>query len=93
VKKWGEDFSERVVGTGPFKMTKWVHDDVLVLEKNTEYFDKKPEVDGIEYRIIPEELTAMAEFESGTLDAIGLPMTEFERFTTTDKWKKILWSR
>ncbi|MFH1096954.1 MAG: ABC transporter substrate-binding protein [Candidatus Desantisbacteria bacterium] len=88
VKKWGEDFSEHVVGTGPFKMTKWVHDDVLVLEKNTEYFDKKPEVDGIEYRIIPEELTAMAEFESGTLDAIGLPMTEFERFTTTEKWKK-----
>jgi peptide/nickel transport system substrate-binding protein/oligopeptide transport system substrate-binding protein len=88
VEKWGEDFSENVVGTGPFILTKWMHDDTLVLEKNTKYFDKKPEVTSIEYRVIPEELTAIAEFESGTLDTIGLPMTEFERFTSSDKWKK-----
>ncbi|MFH1861148.1 MAG: ABC transporter substrate-binding protein [bacterium] len=88
VKKWGEDFSEHVVGTGPFLLTKWVHDDMLILKKNIKYFDKKPKVDGIEYRVIPEELTAMAEFESGAIDTIGLPLAEFERFTTSDKWKK-----
>ncbi|MEK7813505.1 MAG: ABC transporter substrate-binding protein [Candidatus Desantisbacteria bacterium] len=88
VEKWGEDFSEHAVGTGPFLLTEWVHDDMLILKKNIEYFDKKPEINGIEYRVIPEDITAMAEFESGTLDAMGLPMTEFERFTTSAKWKK-----
>ncbi|MBU0699832.1 ABC transporter substrate-binding protein [bacterium] len=88
VEKWGEDFSEHVVGTGPFLLTKWVHDDMLILKKNIEYFDKKPAVNSIEYRVIPEDLTAMAEFESGTLDTIGLPMAEFQRFTSSAKWKK-----
>jgi len=93
VERFGEDFSKHVVGTGPFKLDKWLHDEKIVLVANTDYFDSKPKVKRLEYRIIPEELTAWAEFESGNLDAIGIPTAEFDRITNHPKWQKYIVSQ
>ncbi len=93
VEKWGEDFSRHVIGTGPFKLDQWQHDERIVLVANTDYFDSKPKVKRLEYRIIPEELTAWAEFEAGNLDAISIPSSEFERIINNPKWQKYIVSQ
>ena len=31
--------AKRILGAGPFKLTKWEHDEMVVLEKNTAYWD------------------------------------------------------
>lgn len=87
VEKWKQDFSKHVIGTGPFKLMKWRNDEKIVLSANPDYFEGAPKIKGIEYRIIPEELTALAEFESGNLDVMGLPASEFKRFINHPKWK------
>lgn len=93
VEKWGEDFSRHVIGTGPFKLDQWQSDEKIVLMANPDYFDTKPKIKKLEYRIIPEELTAWAEFEAGNLDAIAIPSSEFERIINNPKRLASLWQK
>lgn len=85
--KWGEDFGMNVSGTGPFVLEEWRHGRNLKLRARQNYFEGKPKIKGIIYRIIPEDLTAVAEFEAGNLDVIGIPSAEFRHYTKSPRWK------
>lgn len=63
-----------VVGTGPFKLSEWKQDERIVLLRNSRYFKGCPSIEGIEYRIIPDDLTARFEFTSGNLDYFEVPL-------------------
>jgi len=47
-------FNRRPVGTGPFRFIEWVSDEKIVVEANSKYFEGRPNLDRIIYRIIPE---------------------------------------
>jgi len=79
VEKWGQDFSQHVVGTGPFKLREWRQDYRIVLAENGDYFADKPKVKEIEYRIIPDQFSAFAEYENGNLDIVSIPRSEYRR--------------
>ena len=85
-----EGFSSNPVGTGPFTVKEWKRGRELILSASEDYFDKRPKIKGIVYRVIPEELTAIAEFESGNLDVIGVPSTEFRRYSESPKWSGLI---
>lgn len=63
----------RVIGTGPFYLAEWRQDERLLLLRNENYFGGKARVAGVEFRIIPEDLTARFEFSNGTLDYFETP--------------------
>jgi peptide/nickel transport system substrate-binding protein/oligopeptide transport system substrate-binding protein len=84
------EFPSHPVGTGPFKLKDWKRGRELVILANEGHFSGRPNVNGIVYRIIPEELTTIAEFESGNLDIIGLPSTEFKRYSESPKWRGLI---
>lgn len=90
VKRWGPDFSTNPVGTGPFVLKEWLPNRELRLEKNEGYFEKGAKVRGIVYRIIPEDLTAMTEFELGNIDVISVPATGFQKYRDDPKWKDLM---
>jgi len=90
VKRLGPDFSSNPVGTGPYILGHWAPNRELVLEKRDDYFDTPPKVKGIVYRIIPEDLTALAEFELGNLDAISLPGSQYSRYKNSKKWSNLI---
>jgi peptide/nickel transport system substrate-binding protein/oligopeptide transport system substrate-binding protein len=90
VKKWGVDFSTHPSGTGPFVLTEWRHNQYLRLEARSDYFEGKPKIKGIVYKIIPEDLTAVADFESGNLDVLTIPASEFKRYKESPKWKDLI---
>lgn len=53
------------VGTGAFRLTKWVKGDHIQLERNSAYWDKgKPYLDKIILRSIPDEASRAAAFET-----------------------------
>ena len=89
----GEDFSEHPVGTGPWILEEWVHDDHLLLQANEEYFETRPKLDRVHYRIIPETMTVTAEFEAGNLEWMSIPSAEFQRWTSDPEWKPYLRSQ
>jgi ABC-type transport system substrate-binding protein len=80
VQRWGPDFSSHPVGTGPFVLKEWQPNREIRLEKRTDYFDGQAKIQGIVYRIIPEDLTAVSEFEIGNLDVLTIPAAEYARY-------------
>jgi peptide/nickel transport system substrate-binding protein/oligopeptide transport system substrate-binding protein len=70
------NFGEHPVGTGPWKLVEWRHDDYLLFSKNPTYFAGAPKVDTLRARIIAEPSTGVAEFESGNVDILQIPETE-----------------
>jgi len=87
--KLGDDFSVHPVGTGPFILKEWHPGREIMLERRDDYFGEKAKVKGILYRIIPEDLTAVTEFELGNIDVLTIPATEYSRYRN-DYGKKAL---
>jgi len=57
------------VGTGPFKVTEFKRDAYIKMEKNTDYWrPNRPYLDGVDIRMIPQELTGAASMEAGEID-------------------------
>ena len=75
-----ENFGERPIGTGPWKLVEWRHDDYLLFARNDAYFDGPPKADSLKARIIPESSTSVAEFENGAVDVLFVPEGETERW-------------
>jgi peptide/nickel transport system substrate-binding protein/oligopeptide transport system substrate-binding protein len=73
VERLGSAFGRQPVGTGAFRFVHWVAGEQITLEANTEYFDGRPFLDHVHYRIITDRQRALAEFEQGTLEDIVLP--------------------
>ncbi|RMF85972.1 MAG: ABC transporter substrate-binding protein, partial [Nitrospinota bacterium] len=67
----GDDYiATHPVGTGPYKFVEWIKGQRLVLEVNTDYWGKIPEVKRVIFRAIPETATQIAELLSGGVDII-----------------------
>lgn len=90
VKKWGVDFSSNPVGTGPFVLRHWLPNRELLFDARKDYFDNIPKIKGIVYKIIPEDLTTITEFELGNLDVITIPASSFSRFRKDKKWAGLI---
>ena len=87
VTQFGPDFGSHPVGSGPYVLAEWLHGQSLTLFARNDYFDGHPRVKGIVYRVIPEDLTAVLEFETGGLDALQIPASEHRRYTSEPKWR------
>ncbi|MBI5848368.1 MAG: ABC transporter substrate-binding protein [Nitrospirae bacterium] len=90
VRKWGDDFGTHPVGSGPFCLTQWKHNNHLLLARNADYFGGIAKNMGIRYRIIPEDLTAITEFELGNLDVISVPASEYRRIKNTVAYENLV---
>lgn len=87
VERFGQDFGTHPVGTGPYVLSEWGHGQSLTLKARRDYFDGAPRLKGILYRVIPEDLTAVLEFETGGLDALLIPSAEYGRYLSDPKWR------
>ncbi|MGH7616408.1 MAG: ABC transporter substrate-binding protein [Gemmatimonadaceae bacterium] len=86
------DFGEHPVGTGPWKLVEWKHDDYLLFAKNPGYYLGAPKTDSLRARIIAEPSTAVAEFESGNVDVLQIPATQAADWLEDESRKPMLMS-
>lgn len=68
VKKYGADFIQHPVGTGPFKFVKWEKDQQIVLEKNASYWGQKALVDKLVFKVTKENSVRASELLTGAID-------------------------
>ncbi len=80
VSRLGADYGRFPCGSGPWRLARWMEGDELLLEKNSLYMGRKPLMEGISLRFIPESMTRIAEFEVGNLDILEVPRAELERW-------------
>jgi oligopeptide transport system substrate-binding protein len=88
----GGNFGEHPIGTGPWKLVEWKHDDYLLFAKNPSYFDGPPKSDSLRARIIAEPSTAVAEYESGNVDVLQIPAIEASDWMEDESKRPMLMS-
>jgi ABC-type transport system substrate-binding protein len=84
------NFGEHPVGTGPWKLVEWKHDDYLLFAPNKDYWGGAPKADSLKARIIAEPSTAVAEFQSGNVDVLQVPQGEIRDWEEDTERKKLL---
>jgi peptide/nickel transport system substrate-binding protein len=83
-KQWGkEDVRLHPVGTGPFRLARWEPNQVIVLEKNPDYFKPGlPYLDRVDLRIMKEGVTRVTALRAGEVDFSNyIPTENVERLT------------
>jgi len=81
-------YSREPLGAGAFRLKEWVAGRRLVLEANEDYFEGRPYLDQVVYRIIPDISTMFLELKAGNLDFMGLTPQQYLRQTNGPDWEK-----
>ncbi len=68
VMKYGKDYGQNPVGTGPFKFKSWENGTEVTLVANEDYFGGAPKIKTLIYRFIKDNNVRQNEFEAGSLD-------------------------
>lgn len=78
MEEYGDGYNQNPVGTGPFRMTSWDSGNKAVLEKYDDYWrDDQPNIDRIEFRILPEDSAKVSQLETGSVDLVDRMPPQF----------------
>ena len=91
VEKYGVDFRQHPVGTGPFAFVAWEEGQALILKRNRNYFEKDsagtrlPYLDGIKVSFYDSKATEFLLFRQKQLDFINDIESSFKDEVLTKK--------
>jgi peptide/nickel transport system substrate-binding protein len=75
----GLDFKLKVNGTGPYRFKNYTRGNVVVLDKNPDYWVKdRPYLDGVSIYIVPDASTKVANVQSGQLQLAEVSVTDMK---------------
>ncbi|MGA2605510.1 MAG: ABC transporter substrate-binding protein [Verrucomicrobiia bacterium] len=58
------------VGTGPFRFVEWVPNERIVLDANPDYWDGKPQIDRLIFKVVPDSSTRLIQLQTGQIQAM-----------------------
>ena len=87
------DLTIKAAGSGPWKLVDWVRDGHLLFSANEDYFHGSPKMKKLKLRIISEEMTQSAEFETGNLDVMEIPLAETEVWLNDPRWEGLIYEQ
>ncbi len=90
VERLGREFSFKPCGSGAYYLQKRIPGREIHLLADQNKLPLSKGFRGLVYRIIPEDITAITEFEIGNLDVIGIPASAYSRFIKNPKWKGLM---
>jgi peptide/nickel transport system substrate-binding protein len=76
------------VGSGPYRFVEWKTGEKIVLTANPEYFEGRPYINRVVYRIIPDQSTIFLELKSQNIDQAGLSPIQYRRQTEYPAFQK-----
>jgi len=81
-------FSRAPIGTGPYRFRRWITGERVELVAFEDYFEGRPNLDRIVYRMIPDQTTMFLELHQETVDAVTLTPLQFSRQTDTEYFER-----
>lgn len=69
-EKEGANLADNPVGTGPFKFESRVVDQETVLTAYDNYFEGRPNLDKVTYKVLPESSVGVIELQTGSIDVL-----------------------
>lgn len=83
------------IGSGPYKVTEYVVDSHVTLERNPEYAGDEAQFDKITFHIIPDDQTRLLAMRSGEIDGtLAVPTTALEQWkeaAAIDSFSSFIW--
>jgi peptide/nickel transport system substrate-binding protein len=76
------------VGTGPYRFAEVKAGERVVLVANPDYFDGRPHISRVVYRIIPSQATTFLELKAQGVDAASLTALQYTRQTDYPAFRK-----
>jgi len=72
-----QGYGQKPIGTGPFRLTEWVKDNRVVMERNRDYWGKGPTgIDRLVWRPVPDDTARVAGLTTGEYDiATNVPIS------------------
>lgn len=93
VERLGENFAQAPVGAGPFKFVRWEPAQEIVLEANPDYYEGRPFLDAIVFKIGRKFEEAFAEFLTGNLEETIIPSEKTDEVHTALKYRQYQYVR
>jgi ABC-type transport system substrate-binding protein len=69
--KYGKDYRNHPVGTGPFVFKEWRQRDQVALDANPDYWKGKPKVDHLVFKEYPDAQAALLALKRGEVHVMG----------------------
>jgi peptide/nickel transport system substrate-binding protein len=69
------------VGSGPYRFGEWKTGEKIVVEANPDYFEGRPYLKRVVYRIIPDQSTIFLELKARNIDLASLTPIQYRRQT------------
>lgn len=76
------------IGTGPYRFAEWITGQKIVLARNEDYWERRPEIKRIVYRTITEESAALIELKKRSLDLMGLNPLQWVKQTSSERFNQ-----
>ena len=67
----GQGNIKEPIGTGPFVFKQYVKDDAVILAANKDYWSKKPLLEEVVFKFIPDANTRLAALQNGEVDVLS----------------------
>ncbi|WP_034764804.1 peptide-binding protein [Chrysiogenes arsenatis] len=82
------DFMRHPIGTGPYRFVEWQKGQFLRLAAFENYYEKKPYITELIYKVIPDTTTQFMELRNRSIDMMDLTPVQFSRQTENDTFRK-----
>lgn len=74
------------IGTGPYILDEWDTGKSITLKAFDDYFEGKPKIERIIFRIIPDQATQFMELLNGSIDIMGLNPMQAAKQTSNSRY-------
>lgn len=81
-------FARAPVGMGPYKFKKWLTNKKILLERNEEYWGKKPAIKTIEFKILHDAAIGLQILKKGLIDVFPLKPLQWVKQTSSSKFNQ-----
>jgi len=69
--KFGKDYRNHPLGSGPFVFREWRQRDQIILDANPDYWGGKPKVDHVIFKELPDAQAAVLALKRGEIQILG----------------------
>ncbi len=70
-EKWGKDYRNHPIGSGPFIFREWRQRDQVILDANPAYWGGKPKVDHLIFKELPDPQAAVLALKRGEIQILA----------------------
>ncbi|RMF84824.1 MAG: ABC transporter substrate-binding protein [Nitrospinota bacterium] len=90
VEKPGAEFATHPVGSGPFRFVRWDQNREIVLQAYPDYYEGRPFLDQIIFKIGKKDLDNFTDFLHGTLEEAKVPASKRAEVRTDPRYRDYL---